>query len=59
MTARYLDAGKEDWTGGLLSKKYPPDLHVAHVNLLRPYRFQNSLERQTAAAKLKRFFSQR
>ena len=45
MIARHLDAGKEDWTGGLLSEKIPPDLHVAHVNLLRPYCCQGSLER--------------
>ena len=37
-------------------QKIPHDLHVAHVNLLSPCRFQDSVERQTAAAKLKRFF---
>ena len=37
-------------------QKIPHDPHVAHVNLLSPCRFQDSLERQTAAAKLKRFF---
>ena len=45
MIARYLDAGKEDWTRGLLSKKIPPDLYVAQVNLLSPYCYQDSLER--------------
>ena len=45
MIARHLDAGKEVWTGGLLSpKKIAPHLHVAHVNLLT-YCCQDSLER--------------
>ena len=48
MIARHLDAVKEDWTGELdwriTLKKIPPDLHVAHVNLLSPYCCQDSLE---------------
>ena len=44
MIALRLDGGKEDWTGGLLSKNYHLTF-IANVNLLSPYCYQGSLER--------------